>query len=282
MVKAAEPGRDDWTHAYASAMRAEIDWAPIHFSGWGHYEQARPALPDETIEVIARWPDQGYTLQYRPLLGELAEARQFPIDRFPEVIVRGRVHEKDLPELRSLAGMGDSEALSQRALEVVSTNRTIAPEPPARTGSTIPVHAEIPVHYLPAAGQGLELGRLIHEDHPSAAYAVAGHWGLRLGKPVGLTPTGLLVFQPLGMDGLRITIDQPVTQPVSPRISEARVGIYRNDGLGAWRQTSSVLDATELQHLGNSRGSSMICRPPVAWDHCEVSFASGMGPPVRQ
>lgn len=24
------------------------------------------------------------------------------------------------------------------------------------------------------------------------------------------------------------------------------------------------------------------CRPPVGWDHLEVSFASGMGPPRRQ
>jgi hypothetical protein len=24
------------------------------------------------------------------------------------------------------------------------------------------------------------------------------------------------------------------------------------------------------------------CRPPVTWDHLEVSFASSMGPPFRQ
>jgi len=75
--------------AYVEAMRSEVDWAPLYFNGWGHYEQARPMMPGETIEVLARWPDNGYTLQYRPLLGELTEARQYPIDSFPTVTVLG-------------------------------------------------------------------------------------------------------------------------------------------------------------------------------------------------
>lgn len=67
-------GWSDRERAYAEAIVAELDWAPLHFDGWAYYEQARPVLPGETIEVIGRWPDHGYTLQYRPMLGELVKA----------------------------------------------------------------------------------------------------------------------------------------------------------------------------------------------------------------
>lgn len=260
MPEAVTPGREGWEHAYAEAMRAEVDWAPLHFDGWAHYEQARPALPGETIEVIGRWPDQGYTLQYRPLLGELTHAWQFPIDPFPEVTVLGRIEERQLPELRSLAAEGLVNDLSQGAAESAKTDRTIVPEPPVRTGSIIPAHAEIPVHYLPNAGRWLEEGRLIHEEHPSAAYAVAADWNLRLGRPVGLTPTGLLVFQPLGMNNSRITIEHPISQPVGARIADASVGIYRHDGLGGWHQTANVAQPDELQLLVPARSSSFYRR----------------------
>lgn len=132
-----------------------------------------------------------------------------------------------------------------------------------RTGSTIAAHEEIPVHYLPGGGRWLEEGRLIHEDHPSAVYAVAGRWGIRLGPPVGLTPTGLLVFQPVGMEDLRITVEHPVTQPVGPRITEARVGLYRYDGLGVWRQSATLNDAHELSRLDPSFDSSMPHELPL-------------------
>lgn len=246
--------------SYTEAMRAEVDWAPLHFDGWGHYERARPAMPGETIEVIGRWPDQGYILQYRPLLGELTQARQFPIDPFPEVTVLGRVDEHDLPALRSLAKQGEVDQLARAAEQVAKTDRTIPSEPPVPTGSIIPAHAEIPVHYMPAASRWLEEGRLISDDHPSAAYAVAGDWGLRLGPPVGLTPTGFLVFQPVKMDGLRITIEHPVSQPVGPRITEARAGIYRHDGLGGWHQTAIVAQPDELQLLALTRISGSYRR----------------------
>ena len=249
MAESAPTGWTDWERAYADAMRAEVDWAPLHFDGWAHYERARPALPDETFEVIGRWPDQGYTLQYRPLFDELTEAWQTPIDPLPEVTLLGRIDETNLRELRSLAAEGLFDQLSEAASRTAKTDRTIPTEPPVRTGSIILAHAEIPVHYLPASGRWLEAGRLIHEDHPSAAYAVAGHWNLRLGRPVGLTPTGLLVFQPLGMDDLRMTIEHLLNQPVGPRITEARVGIYRYDGLGGWHQTATVAQPDELQRL---------------------------------
>ena len=154
MAEAVAPGRDGWEQAYAEAMRAEVDWAPLHFDGWAHYEQARPALLGETIEVIGRWADQGYTLRYRPLLGELTEARQFPIDPFPEVTVLGRIDDSDLSELRSLAAQGLVDDLSRWAAELAKTDRASVPEPPVRTGSTIPALAEIPVHYLPNGEAG--------------------------------------------------------------------------------------------------------------------------------
>jgi len=255
MTDAVVLGRDDRESAYAEAMRAEVNWAPLHFDGWGHYERARPALPDETIEVIGRWPDQGYTLQYRPRLGELTQASQTPIDPLPEVTVLGRIDEKDLPDLRPLAERGKVDQLSRAAGQMAKTDRTIPTESPMPTGSIIPAHAEIPVHYVPAAGRWLEGGRLIHDDHPSAAFAIAGHWKVRLGAPVGLTPTGLLVFQPHGMDDFRLTIDHPVRQPVSQRITEAQVGIYRHDGLGGWHQTAMVAQPEELQRLVATRSS---------------------------
>jgi hypothetical protein len=242
-------GWPDRERAYAEAMVAELDWAPLHFDGWTHYEQARPLLPGETIEVIGHWPDQGYTLQYRPTLGELVAARQLPIDPFPEVTVLGLIDESELPELRSLASQGRLDELSKSASRLAQATRTIPAEPPVLTGSTIPAHAEIPVHYLPTDGRWIEPGRLIHVDHPSAAYAVAGHWGLRLGAPVGLTPTGLLVFQPLEMDGVRLTMEHPLSQPVGPKLTEARAGVYRYDGLGGWHMSATVLQPEELQRL---------------------------------
>ncbi|MFP3881893.1 MAG: hypothetical protein ACLFRT_09515 [Actinomycetota bacterium] len=249
----AETAPNTWSDAkrrYADAMQAEVDWAPLHFNGWSHYEQARPLLSGETIEVIARWPEQGYTLQYRPLLGELTEARQIPIDPFPEVTVLGRIDGSDLPELQAVASCGLVDELSDVASQVAKSDKTIPIDPPVRTGSTIPAHEQIPVHYIPTAGRLLEEGHLIHEDHPSAAYAVAGHWGIRLGPAVGLTPTGLLVFQPAGMKDLRITVEHPVSQPVDPKITEARVGLYRYDGLGQWQQTATITQPDELPLLG--------------------------------
>lgn len=235
--------------AYVEAMRAEVDWAPLHFDGWGLYEQARPITPGETIGVIARWPEKGYTLQYRPLLGELTEARQYPIDRFPTITVLGRIDEGGLARLRSHATAGDDRALADYASDVAVVDRTIPVEPSVRTGSSIPDHAEIPVHYEPLAGCRVNTGRLIDEDHPSAAYAVAGHLNLRLGEPVGITPTGLLVFQPVGMASLRLTIEHPVGEPVGPYLGDVRLGIYRNMGLGSWYQTATVGDAAELHRL---------------------------------
>lgn len=254
--------QDDFEAAYLEAMRAEVDWAPLRFDGWGHYEQARPTLPEETIEVIARWPDHGYVLQYRPLLGELTQARKTPIDPFPEITVLGRIDDSDLPQLRSLGSRGDAEQLSEAASQLARTNRTIPTEPPVPTGSILPDHADVPVHYLPCEGQWLEGDRLIREDHPSAAYAIAGHWGLRLGPPVGLTPTGLLVFQPVGMQDLRITVEHPTSEPVGPLVMEARAGIYRHDGLGVWQQTATVRRVDELHMLMSSQSPHLTTETP--------------------
>jgi len=263
MADAAVSPRDDVVSAYTEAMAAEVDWGPLHFDSWGHYEQARPAMPSEAIEVIGRWPDPGYTLQYRPLLGELTQARQYPIDPFPEVTVLGRVNENDLPNLRSLAKQGELDQLSRAAEQVAKTDRTIPTEPPVPTGSIIPAHAEIPVHYVPAAGKWLETGRLVSDDHPSVAYAVVGKWGLRLGPPVGLTPTGLLVFQPLGMDDSRVCIEYPVSQPVGPRLTEVRVGLYRYDGLGGWHQAATLFEVDQIRSFMQPPMRSMSRHVPT-------------------
>src|SRR5690606_11549185 len=131
------------------------------FNGWTHYEQARPTMPDETIEVIARWPDRGYTLQYRPMIRELTEARQYPIDQFPTVTVLGRVDEGGLAALRAHAVPGDDRALADFARDVAVADRTIPTEPPVQTGSSIPDQAEIPVHYEPLARERVGSGQLI-------------------------------------------------------------------------------------------------------------------------
>ncbi len=269
MIDPVVAGWSDRERAYADAMVAELDWAPLHFDGWAHYEQARPVLPGETIEVVGRWPDEGYTLQYRPMLGELVAARQFPIDRFPEVTVLGRIDKSDLPELQPLASRGLVGQLSAVATRLAKSDRTIPTEPPVATGSIIPAHAEIPVHYLPADGRWLEAGRLIHEDHLSAAYAIAGQWGLRFGAPVGLTPTGLLVFQPFGTDGLRMTVEHPISQPIGPNLTEARAGAYRYDGLGGWHHTATMHGAEEIVRLGNSLSRSIEGEAPA------IRFAIG-------
>lgn len=46
-----------------------------------------------------------------------------------------------------------------------------------------------------------------------------------------------------------MTIENPVSQPIGPRIVEARVGVYRYEGLGGWGQTATVVQAEELQLL---------------------------------
>lgn len=253
-----DTGPAEADRAYVEAMRAEVSWAPLHFDGWGHYEQARPVMQGEVIEVIARWPNEGYTLQYRPLIGEVTEARQYPIDPIPAVTVLGRIDERGLARMRSSATTGDDRTLAQYARDIAVAARTIPTEPPVRTGSSIPDHAEIPVHYEPLGGRRVGLGHLIDEEHPSVAYSVAGQWNLRLGGPVGLTPTGLLVFQPFGMDSLRLTIEHPARRPVGPQISEAQFGIYRDMGLGSWYQTATVTQPAELQRLTLDKTATAI------------------------
>ncbi|MGQ0848256.1 MAG: hypothetical protein ACT4OP_03925 [Actinomycetota bacterium] len=142
-----------------------------------------------------------------------------------------RIDKAGLAALQFVAAAGDDCALARNAREVAVTDRTLPMEPPVRTGSTIPDHAEIPVHYEPSAGRWLGHSILIHEGHPAAAYALGGHWRIRLGPPVGLTPTGLLVFQPVGMRNVRLTIAHPVSEPVGLHLAASRVGIFRHDGL---------------------------------------------------
>jgi hypothetical protein len=179
------------------------------------------------------------------------------------ITVLGRVDESGIHELGSIVSEGDIDKLSEAASRIARATRTIDFEPPVTTGSMIPAHAEIPVHYLPAGGRWLKAGGLVRESHPSAAYAIAGHWGLRLGPPVGVTPTGHLVFQPLDLDDIRLTIERPVSQPVGPKLNEARAGIYRYDGLGGWHQTATVLQPEELRMVVASRAPALAPRALV-------------------
>ncbi|MGF1618597.1 MAG: hypothetical protein ACFCU2_12455, partial [Acidimicrobiia bacterium] len=100
-------------------------------------------------------------------------------------------------------------------------------------------------------------------------YAIAGQWGLRFGAPVGLTPTGLLVFQPFGTDGLRMTVEHPISQPIGPNLTEARAGAYRYDGLGGWHHTATMHGAEEIVRLGNSLSRSIEGEAPA------IRFAIG-------
>ncbi len=47
---------DAQARACADVMRGELDWALLHLDGWAQYEQARPTLPGDTIEVIVAGP----------------------------------------------------------------------------------------------------------------------------------------------------------------------------------------------------------------------------------
>lgn len=249
--------RAAWTDTdcmVAAAMTAELRWAPLRFEGWGHYEQARPLMPNEPVEVIARWPDHGYVLQHRPELGELTQAVQTPVDYHPEVTVLGGIDSHDVIKLRMLAREADPISMAETASGMAKTNRALPEEPPVRTGSSIPAHEEIAVHYEPAGGTWLPPGQLIHERHPEAAYGLAGYWRFRLGPPVGLTPTGLLVFQPLGADGLRVTVEHPTRPPVGVQLDAAQLGIYRYDRLGRWCQTAVVRRVDELTRMAGFTG----------------------------
>lgn len=59
-----------------------------------------------------------------------------------------------------------------------------------------------------------------------------------MSAPVGLTPTGRLVFHPLGfhtgerMTDIRLTIEHPTTGSAWSGLHDARASIYRYDGAG--------------------------------------------------
>lgn len=173
----------------------------------------------------------------------------------PLVTVYGRIRPELADTLRVLAARAGPDQAAAAAARYPTPSRRITEEPPVPTGSLAPGHAAEPVHYLPAEPVPyvpaepvpyIPAGRLVADDHPSAVYAVAGHWGLRLGPPVALTPTGLLVFQPLALAGNRITVEHPATHPVTPHLPSARLGVYRYQGLGTWEQVATLHTPDEL------------------------------------
>lgn len=251
-----EPGWTDWQQRMAAAMRAELDWAPMRFGGWEAYEQARPLLPGETYETVARWPDQEYVMVHRPQLGELVEAWQSPIDTMPLVTVTGAVTQADADYLRAIAVDDSPPELHAEAALLVQRTRTIPVEPPIRTGRTLPPDEEMEVHYEPMPPRhSLEWDDEAHQDHVVVAYGIAGEWHLRLGPPVGITRHGHLVFEPVGFNdglqlpGVRVTVEHGPIDIAVPPYGEAQIGIYRHLGLGTWKQTALITDPAELAAL---------------------------------
>lgn len=69
-----------------------------------------------------------------------------------------------------------------------------------------------------------------------------------IGAPVGITSTGLPVFEPHEMGGLRLTVENPMKPPVRHHLAAGRAGVYRHDGFGQWSQTAT-LAVEELRRL---------------------------------
>jgi hypothetical protein len=61
------------------------------------------------------------------------------------------------------------------------------------------------------------------------------------------------------MDDLRVTIEHPVSESVSAKIMEARVGLYGYDG--GWHQTLTVHAVDGLRQVGTrARQQRPTCR----------------------
>ena len=54
-----------------------------------------------------------------------------------------------------------------------------------------------------------------------------------------------------------------MSQPVGPKLTKARAGIYRYDGLGGWHQSSTMHNVEELQRLTTSSTRSIEAKAPA-------------------
>lgn len=147
MTAQVRPQYSAWQDTMIEAMRAELDWAPMTFPSWTAYEHARPLLPGETYEIIGHFPQHGYILQYRRLLGELTQSNRLPIDQRPEVTVRGSVKAAHLAQLRRLDQRDDPQRMKDYIDRIVQPTYTLPTPQTIRTGSPIPEHSHLYPEY---------------------------------------------------------------------------------------------------------------------------------------
>lgn len=247
MTAQVRPQHSEWHDTMIEAMRAELDWAPMTFPSWAAYERARPLVSGETCEIIGHFPQHGYILQYRPLLGELTESNRMPIDQQPEVAVRGSVKAAHLAQLRRLDQRDDPHRIKDYIDHIVQPTYTLPTREPIRTGSPIPEHSHLyPEYEINPTEPESDVGTL--PEQAASAYRTAGDWRLRISTPVDATPTGELVFEPLGFNnGERIEETLLVfrTRATQAQTSPEAI-LLRPEGLGRWRQTATLTDPREL------------------------------------
>lgn len=242
------PAWSDWHHVMADAMRAELEWTPMHFDSWREYERARPLLPGETYEIITANTEDGYVLQYRPTLGELTESRQYPIDQRPHAKVLGAVPGDAVSELRQITNNSDTHSLHRRIETMLLPSLSQQAHP---FGSHL---GEQRVWYVnsPPAPNPIQP---IHEQTVTA-YQVAGWWKLRLGPPVGQDSLGRLIFEPPGFnDGTELE-DLRLSVIAQPTIERSEAVIYRSDGNDVWRNVGTLTD--RLSELTRATADSMV------------------------
>ncbi len=220
----------DWRARWEQAMAAELDWAPIHFDNWRHYETARPYLdPTDTLKLLGEWSDQGITIYVRDRFGEVISTLQTPLDHTPTVTVHGTFDPGSIERIRAVG------------IEAIP----------------VPVHRPLPVERL-IDGEGF-YGDPVRYLQPSratttqaitvtGAYREAGHHGLRLGPPVGTTTDAQPVFEPIGwsngssLEGVRLAVER------SEQPGDVRIGVYRPEGVD-WSRTSTFERVSELQRF---------------------------------
>jgi hypothetical protein len=233
----------------AGAMRAELDWAPMHFDSWREYERASPLLPGETYEIITANPDEGYVLQYRPILGELSESRHYPIDQRPHVKVLGAIPGDAIPELRQITDNSRTHVLHRCLAAIISPARSQQEHP---YGWAFGEQQDWYVNTPPARNPIEPI-----DEQVVTAYQVAGWWKLRLGPPVGQDSLGRLIFEPPGfndgtsLDNLRLSVT------AQPAVERSEAVIYRPDGTDAWRNVGTLTDQLfELHRRDEGRSAT--------------------------
>lgn len=240
------PEHSEWQNRMIDAMRAELDWAPMRFESWSAYERARPLLPGEQFEIVGHFPDHGYVLQYRSLLGELTQSLRYPIDQQPDVTVRGSVGAFHLAHLRRLDRQSDPQPMIDYIAQIMQPTYTLPATAQVARPSVIPSEPETASRYeVEPAQPGISVPSLA--DQTALAFRVAGGWRLRLSAPVDVTSRGEVVFEPIGFNNgdtvasARLIFRRPA--PSQP----AEVALLRPEGLGRWKHTATLIHPDELR-----------------------------------